>query len=85
VQRTAATNPEGFLWSTDHSFIRSFAFLRHAAGYYPAGAPPKSNQQAQIDMIEEVLSWAGVTAATKVRRSSSSSSTLALVRLAFKR
>uniref|UniRef100_A0A383VH03 Methyltransferase type 11 domain-containing protein n=1 Tax=Tetradesmus obliquus TaxID=3088 RepID=A0A383VH03_TETOB len=35
-------------------------------GYYPAGSPPKSNQQAQIDMIEEVLSWAGVTAATKM-------------------
>ncbi|KIZ03430.1 Methyltransferase type 11 [Monoraphidium neglectum] len=29
-------------------------------GYYPAGGAPKSNQQAQIDMIEETLSWAGV-------------------------
>ncbi|KAI8476071.1 MAG: gamma-tocopherol methyltransferase [Monoraphidium minutum] len=28
-------------------------------GYYPAGGAPKSNQQAQIDMIEEVLTWAG--------------------------
>lgn len=30
------------------------------AGYYPAGAPPKSNSQAQIDMIDETLKWAGV-------------------------
>jgi hypothetical protein len=30
------------------------------AGYYPAGGAPKSNQQAQIDMIEESLKWAGV-------------------------
>jgi len=30
-------------------------------GYYPKGGKPKSNQQAQIDMIEESLSWAGVT------------------------
>ncbi|KAF5836056.1 S-adenosyl-L-methionine-dependent methyltransferase, partial [Dunaliella salina] len=29
-------------------------------GYYPAGAPPKSNTQAQIDMIEEVIKWASV-------------------------
>jgi hypothetical protein len=29
-------------------------------GYYPRGSPPKSNRQAQIDMIEEVLLWAGV-------------------------
>lgn len=35
-------------------------------GYYPKGAAPKSNQKAQIDMIEEVLSWAGATSATKV-------------------
>ena len=35
-------------------------------GYYPKGAAPKSNQEAQIDMIEEVLSWAGATSATKV-------------------
>ena len=35
-------------------------------GYYPKGAAPKSNQEAQIDMIEEVLSWAGVTEASKV-------------------
>ena len=34
-------------------------------GYYPKGAAPKSNQEAQIDMIEEVLSWAGATSATK--------------------
>ncbi|EFJ47452.1 hypothetical protein VOLCADRAFT_105162 [Volvox carteri f. nagariensis] len=30
-------------------------------GYYPKGAPPKSNQEAQIDMIEETLKVAGVT------------------------
>ncbi|GLI70558.1 hypothetical protein VaNZ11_015480 [Volvox africanus] len=31
-------------------------------GYYPKGAPPKSNQQAQVDMIEESLKVAGVSA-----------------------
>jgi hypothetical protein len=31
-------------------------------GYYPAGGPPKTNQQAQIDMIDESLKWAGVEA-----------------------
>ena len=36
-------------------------------GYYPQGAPPKSNAQAQIDMIEETLRWAGATSATSVR------------------
>ena len=35
-------------------------------GYYPRNAQPKSNQQAQIDMIEEILKWAGVTQASKV-------------------
>lgn len=30
-------------------------------GYYPAGAPPKTNAQAQIDMIDETLMWAGVS------------------------
>eukprot|EP00879_Flechtneria_rotunda_P001463 GHRR01001617.1.p1 GENE.GHRR01001617.1~~GHRR01001617.1.p1 ORF type:complete len:335 (+),score=64.25 GHRR01001617.1:1509-2513(+) len=30
-------------------------------GYYPEGGGPKTNQQAQIDMIEEVLSWSKVT------------------------
>ena len=35
-------------------------------GYYPQGAPPKSNAQAQIDMIEETLRWAGATSATSV-------------------
>ena len=38
-------------------------------GYYPKGAAPKSNQEAQIDMIEEVLKWAGATKATKVQAS----------------
>jgi hypothetical protein len=37
-------------------------------GYYPKNASPKSNQEAQIDMIEEVLKWAGATRATKVRQ-----------------
>lgn len=36
-------------------------------GYYPRDAPPKNNQQAQIDMIEEVLRWAGVNSASKAR------------------
>ena len=36
-------------------------------GFYPKGAPPKSNQQAQIDMIEEALGLAGVQGATKAR------------------
>lgn len=35
-------------------------------GYYPQGAPPKSNAQAQIDMIEETLRWAGATSATSM-------------------
>ncbi len=37
-------------------------------GYYPKGGAAKSNQAAQIDMIEEVLSWAGVSGAKEVRR-----------------
>ena len=36
-------------------------------GFYRKGAPPKSNQQAQIDMIEETLRFAGVEGASKVR------------------
>lgn len=40
--------------------------LDSAVGYYPEGAPPKSNAQAQIDMIEESLRWAGVTSAKSV-------------------
>jgi tocopherol O-methyltransferase len=35
-------------------------------GYYPAGGAAKSNREAQEDMIEEVLSWAGVTKVTKM-------------------
>ena len=38
-------------------------------GYYPQNGPKKNNQEAQIDMIEEVLSWAGVTEASKVTSS----------------
>ena len=34
-------------------------------GYYPKGGEPKSNTQAQVDMVEEVLSWAGVKQAAK--------------------
>ncbi|KAG7671654.1 hypothetical protein Ndes2526B_g09175 [Nannochloris sp. 'desiccata'] len=35
-------------------------------GYYPAGGATKSNREAQEDMIEEVLEWAGVTEVTKM-------------------
>jgi hypothetical protein len=35
-------------------------------GYYGKGEAPKSNTQAQIDMIEEVLKWAGVEKVSKV-------------------
>jgi hypothetical protein len=38
----------------------------YPAGYYPAGAPPKSNSQAQIDMIDETLKWAGVDTVNSV-------------------
>lgn len=41
-------------------------------GYYPKGGAPKSNQQAQIDMIEETLKWAGVADVTKVGSSQAS-------------
>ena len=37
-------------------------------GYYPKGARPKSNQQAQADMVDEVLRWAGVSSFNKVCR-----------------
>ena len=36
-------------------------------GYYPADGAQVSNQQAQIDMIERTLSWAGVDRVDKVR------------------
>jgi hypothetical protein len=36
------------------------------AGYYPAGGAPKTNAQAQIDMIEETLQWAGVASVKSV-------------------
>lgn len=35
-------------------------------GYYPAGGKAKSNQEAQVDMVEEVLAWAGVSGAREV-------------------
>lgn len=35
-------------------------------GYYPAGGPPKSNQQAQVDMVDAVLDWAGVASVDAV-------------------
>jgi tocopherol O-methyltransferase len=37
-------------------------------GYYPKDGPAKSNQEAQIDMINESLKWAGVTSAKKARK-----------------
>lgn len=36
------------------------------AGYYPPGQLNKSNRQAQIDMIEESLRWAGVENVSKM-------------------
>jgi hypothetical protein len=42
-------------------------------GYYPKDGLKKSNQEAQVDMIEEVLRWAGVTEAKKVREKTSHS------------
>lgn len=35
-------------------------------GYYPKSGPAKDHQEAQVDMIEEVLSWAGVSAVNTV-------------------
>jgi len=35
-------------------------------GYYPKDGPKRSNQEAQIDMIEEILKFAGVTQASRV-------------------
>lgn len=37
-----------------------------ATGYYPKGGPTKSNQEAQIDMIDESLRWAGINEANAV-------------------
>ena len=36
------------------------------AGYYPKDGPNKSNLEAQIDMIDESLRWAGIDKATEV-------------------
>jgi tocopherol O-methyltransferase len=36
-------------------------------GYYPADGAQVSNQQAQLDMIERTLSWAGVESVHQVR------------------
>ena len=36
------------------------------AGYYPKDGPNKSNLEAQIDMIDESLRWAGIDQATEV-------------------
>lgn len=36
------------------------------AGYYPKDGPRKSNLEAQIDMIDESLRWAGIDQATEV-------------------
>ena len=35
-------------------------------GYYPKGGGPKDELQAQVDMIEESLKWAGVTTVSSV-------------------
>ncbi|DBB04821.1 hypothetical protein WJX82_009792 [Trebouxia sp. C0006] len=35
-------------------------------GYYPKGGPNKSNLEAQIDMIDESLRWAGIDQATEM-------------------
>eukprot|EP00884_Botryococcus_braunii_P011260 jgi/Botrbrau1/20134/Bobra.0173s0036.1 len=35
-------------------------------GYYPKDGPAKTNQEAQIDMINESLKWAGVSSAKKM-------------------
>lgn len=35
-------------------------------GYYGKTDGPKSNSQAQVDMIEEVLKWAGIKNVAKV-------------------
>ena len=40
-------------------------------GYYPEGNAQISNQQAQIDMIERTLSWAGVERVSKASTESS--------------
>lgn len=45
-------------------------------GYYPKDGPKKTNQQAQIDMINESLKWAGVTSAKKARHSNAPSCTV---------
>lgn len=37
-------------------------------GYYPGGSPRKDHTQAQVDMVERSLDWAGVTAGTGVRK-----------------
>lgn len=42
------------------------SYVCHYAGYYPAGGAPKTNAQAQIDMIEETLQWAGVESVKSV-------------------
>lgn len=35
-------------------------------GYYPKGSPPKTNQQAQVDLIDATLQWCGVEKITKM-------------------
>ena len=36
------------------------------AGYYPKNGPNKTNLEAQIDMIDESLKWAGIDQASEV-------------------
>lgn len=47
---------------SDCTFVTTY----HCAGYYPKDGPSKSNLEAQIDMIDESLRWAGIDQATEV-------------------
>ena len=43
-------------------------------GYYPKDGPRKGNREAQVDMVDELLQWAGVQSANKVRHTAALSS-----------
>ncbi len=72
VKRERSREPAGVVWGSvsGQHLPRSGPRGEHPktplTGYYPKGAAPKSNQQAQIDMIEETLSRAGVKEAKAV-------------------
>lgn len=66
VNSSICVDPEQHMCGPRVWAVADWCPLGTAAGYYPAGAPPKSNAQAQIDMIEESLKWAGVTSAKSV-------------------